>query len=267
MVNEHYIQSDAAAIPLPSDSVDLVVTSPPYAMLRKHLYGGIPESDYIDWFMPIASEIARVLVPGGSLVLNINAGYSSLYPGKSTYVYELVIALCRAGWIWHDEYIWHKGHPYPCRFKYKFIDAHEPLYHLSRTSELATFNRDAVKVPRTGSPPNSIYRVKQNKSGNTYAVNTANSSFHTIDRYPTNVIAAHTVQNNNGHPAAFPPAIPRFFIALLTNEGDVVLDPFSGGGTAVRTANAMLRKGIGCDILHKYASLAHNRRARARALL
>jgi len=266
MSAEHYIQADAAAIPLPSDSVDLVVTSPPYAMLRKATYGGIPEPEYIDWFMPIAADIARVLKPGGSFILNINAYNSSLYPGKSTYVYELVIALCRAGWVWHDEYIWYKGFPYPSRFKYKFADAFEPLYHFARTPELATFNREDVKVPRTR-PQKPINKVKMSKNGNSYRVRRYNPSLYTADKYPTNVIATYTVQNTTGHPAAFPPAIPRFFIALLTNEGDTVLDPFSGSGTTARTANAMLRNGIGCDILHKYATIAHSNRNRMAALL
>ena len=265
--SEHYLQADAQSIPLPADSVDLVVTSPPYAMLRKSTYGGIPEVEYIEWFMPIAADIARVLKPGGSFILNINASQSSEHPGKSTYVYELVIALCRAGWIWHEEYIWHKVNPYPGRYKNKFADAYEPLYHFARTPELATFNRESVKVQRATRPAKVTNKLRPNHNGNKYQVRGYNPSMLTPDKYPTNVISAPVATEPHGHSAAFPSAIPRFFIALLTNQGDTVLDPFSGSGTTASTANAMLRKGIGCDILHQYGALAHNRRQRMPALL
>ena len=96
---------------MPADSVDLIVTSPPYAERRKATYGGIPADEYVEWFIPRAEAMKRVLKPTGSFILNI---WEHCHKGeRHTYVLELVLAMRRAGWKWIEEYIWRKLNPIP----------------------------------------------------------------------------------------------------------------------------------------------------------
>jgi len=106
---------------LPDDCVDLVVTSPPYADRRKTSYGGIHPDRYVEWFMPIASQLKRVLKPEGSFVLNIK---EKTYDGeRHTYVLELILEMRKDGWLWTEEYVWHKKNCYPGRWPNRFRDA------------------------------------------------------------------------------------------------------------------------------------------------
>lgn len=91
---------------IPSDSIDLIITSPPYADQRKHTYGGIPPDQYVEWFLQRSSEFKRVLKPSGSFVLNIKEKVKN--GERHTYVIELILALRKQGWLWTEEYIWHK---------------------------------------------------------------------------------------------------------------------------------------------------------------
>lgn len=96
---------------LPNESVDLIFTSPPYADQRKNAYGGISHEEYVSWFLPISQELLRVLKPAGTFVLNIK---EKVVDGeRSTYVIELILALRKQGWLWTEEFIWHKKTPIP----------------------------------------------------------------------------------------------------------------------------------------------------------
>ena len=91
---------------LPRDSVDLVITSPPYADQRKNVYGGIRPEEYIDWFLPVSKQLLRVLKPSGTFILNIKE--KAVNGERSTYVIELILAMRKQGWLWTEEFIWHK---------------------------------------------------------------------------------------------------------------------------------------------------------------
>src|SRR5437762_2749878 len=96
---------------MPSETVDLIVTSPPYADSRKATYGGVQPDDYVDWFMPIARELQRVLKPEGTFILNIK---EKVVEGeRHTYVIELILKMRKEGWLWTEEYIWHKKNTAP----------------------------------------------------------------------------------------------------------------------------------------------------------
>ena len=129
----------------PSDSVDLIVTSPPYADARKHTYGGIPPEEYVQWFCDRAGEMQRILRPTGSLILNIKE--RAVDGERHTYVLDLILTLKReVGFRWVEEYIWHKTTSAPGKWKYRFRDAWERLIHFSKTRDIK-MNQDAVKVP------------------------------------------------------------------------------------------------------------------------
>ena len=88
---------------LPKNSVDLIVTSPPYADNRKSTYGGIPIKTYVKWFLPISNELKRVLKPNGSFILNIKERTEN--GERGTYVIELILEMRKQGWLWTEEYI------------------------------------------------------------------------------------------------------------------------------------------------------------------
>src|SRR5277367_5078929 len=128
----------------PPGFVDLVVTSPPYADSRKRTYGGIPADTYVDWFLPIAAEIRRILKPEGSFVLNIKE--RTVSGERHTYVLELILAMRRQGWLWTEEYIWHKKNCYPGKWPNRFRDSWERCLHFTKSKHFAMY-QEAVMVP------------------------------------------------------------------------------------------------------------------------
>jgi site-specific DNA-methyltransferase (adenine-specific)/site-specific DNA-methyltransferase (cytosine-N4-specific) len=116
---------DAAEIlqSIEEDSVDLVVTSPPYADQRKDTYGGIPADKYVEWFLPVSKELLRVLKPAGTFILNIKERV--INGERSTYVMELILEMRKQGWLWTEEFIWHKKNCYPGKWPNRFRDAWE----------------------------------------------------------------------------------------------------------------------------------------------
>jgi len=113
-----------------SNSVDLIVTSPPYADQRKSTYGGIHPNKYIEWFLPISEQLLRVLKPTGTFVLNIK---EKIVEGeRSTYVMELILEMRKQGWLWTEEFIWHKKNCYPGKWPNRFRDAWERLLQFNK---------------------------------------------------------------------------------------------------------------------------------------
>ena len=238
-----------------SDSVDLVVTSPPYTNQRSDTYGGVTPDDYVEWFLPIADELQRVLKPTGTFILNIK---ERVVKGeRHTYVLELILAMRQRGWLWTEEFIWHKKNCYPGKWPNRFRDAWERLlqFNLQRKFKM---NQDAVMVP-VGDWYESRMRTlsetdrarDESKVGSGFGKKVANW----LDRnkvHPNNVLHRATECSNRKHSAAFPYWLPEWFIDLFTDTGDVVLDPFIGSGT---TAFAALDKGrcvIGIEIHKPY---------------
>ena len=239
---------------MPADSVDLIVTSPPYAMARKKTYGGIPHEEYVDWFMPRAEQMMRILKPTGSFVLNIKENVKD--GERTTYVLELILAMKRAGWRWVDEYMWHKTCMTPGKWPNRLKDGFERCYHFSIMPQFK-MRQDSVKVPMSDSMRqkslNSNFKDYREKSATGSGANINYSSFVGMETvYPSNVLHFAAVSYNSGHPAAYPEEIPAFFVKLFTDEGDVVLDPFSGSGTTYDVAQRAGRKPIGIEIKPEY---------------
>ena len=129
---------------LPRNSVDLIVTSPPYAQKRKKSYDGVAESQYVEWFLPIAKQLKRVLKDDGSFVLNIKE--PAVNSERSTFVIELILEMKEQGWLWTEEYIWHKRNSFPGKWPNRFRDAWERCLHFTKNKKFK-MNQDDVMVP------------------------------------------------------------------------------------------------------------------------
>lgn len=247
---------------LQDDSVDLIVTSPPYADQRKNTYGGISHKKYVEWFLPISEQLLRVLKPTGTFILNIK---EKVVEGeRSTYVIELILEMRKQGWLWTEEFIWHKKNSYPGKWPNRFRDSWERLLQFNKNRTFSMY-QDEVMVP-IGDWANS--RLKNlsetdktrdnSKVGSGFGKNISNWVNRT-KAYPTNVLHLATECSNKNHSAAFPEELPEWFIKLFTKESDVVLDPFMGSGTTVFVANRMNRNAIGIEIVPEYCDMVKNK--------
>ena len=244
---------------MPANSVDLIVTSPPYADARQRTYGGIKPADYVDWFAPRATEMLRVLKPTGSLVLNIKE--KALDGERHTYVLELILHLKREiGFRWVEEYIWHKTTAAPGKWKYRFRDAWERMLHFAKTRDVK-MHQEAVMVP-TGDWTKARLKNMSNNDRSRQESATRSGVGRRISAwegrtlvYPSNVLHASPVAHNTGHSAPFPEWLPEFFIKLFTDPGDLVVDPFAGSGTTSRVALRLGRQALGIEILAERSEL------------
>ena len=241
---------------VPAERVDIIVTAPPYADQRASTYGGVHPDDYVDWFLPRAQQFARVLKAFGSLVVNIK---EKVVGGeRHTYVLELILAMRKQGWLWTEEYVWHKRNCFPGKWPNRFRDAWERCLHFTRERRFK-MNQDAVMVPMGDWAQSRLKTLGANdvvrfdsRVGNAFGKNVAN--WQGRERaYPTNVLHLATECGNKGHSAAFPQALPRWFIELFTDPGDVVLDPFAGSGTTLAAAIALGRHAQGVELNPDYA--------------
>jgi site-specific DNA-methyltransferase (adenine-specific)/site-specific DNA-methyltransferase (cytosine-N4-specific) len=264
MVRDHFYSGDAATI-LPgfdADSFDLIMTSPPYANKRRNTYGGISADRYVEWFLPISSELKRVLKPRGSFVLNIKEGCER--GERQTYVMEVVLALKKQGWCYTDEFIWHKTNCFPGYWKNRFRDAWEHCFHFTRQKNFAMY-QDAVMVPakestllRASRLSEKDYTRQESTVGSGFGRNHSNWVGRDMV-YPSNVLYGATECSNQGHSAAFPVWLPEFFIKLFSQPGDTVLDPFMGSGTTALAASQLGRHYVGIEKLAEYVELAQDR--------
>ncbi len=258
-----------AVLPERADaSVDLIVTSPPYADRRKHTYGGVSPDQYVAWFLPRSTEFLRVLKPSGSFVLNIKERVSS--GERNTYVLELILALREQGWLWTEEYIWHKRNCHPGKWPNRFRDAWERCLHFTKERHFK-MNQDAVMVPM-GDWATSRLKSLGGNDTRRFASQVASGFGKRVANwvgrdmaYPSNVLHFATETANRNHSATFPRALPEWFIKLFTDAGDHVLDPFMGSGTTIEVAHRLGRHAFGIDLLPEYVELAQARLAEARA--
>lgn len=237
------------------NSIDLIVTSPPYADRRKQTYGGIKPEKYVEWFLPISAELLRVLKPSGTFILNIKEKAEN--GERHTYVIELILALRKQGWLWTEEFIWHKKNSYPGKWPNRFRDSWERLLQFNKEKKF-NMNQEKVMVPigdwakqRLKNLSDTDKKRDNSKVGSGFGKNISNW-LGRDKAYPTNVLHIATECNNKNHSAAFPEELPEWFIKLFTKENDTVLDPFMGSGTTLRVANRMKRHSIGIDIVPEY---------------
>lgn len=246
---------------LRDNSVDLIVTSPPYTDQRKNTYGGIHPDKYVEWFLPISEELLRVLKPTGTFIFNIK---EKVVDGeRSTYVMELILEMRKQGWLWTEEFIWHKKNCYPGKWPNRFRDAWERLLQFNKTRKFHMYQEEVMVSMGDWAKSrlknlSDTDKIRDNsKVGSGFGKNISNW----LERdkaYPTNVLHLATECGNKNHSAAFPEELPEWFMRLFTREGDTVLDPFMGSGTTLRVANRMCRSSIGIDVVPEYCKMVRN---------
>lgn len=247
---------------LPDNSIDLIFTSPPYADQRKNTYGGVAPDDYVAWFLPKAKQFLRVLKPTGTFILNIK---ERVVDGeRHPYVLELIVEMRKQGWLWTEEFIWHKKNSYPGKWPNRFRDNWERLIQFNKQKKF-TMNQEAVMVPvgdwakdRLANLSKTDHKRDESKVGSGFGKRVANWVGRELV-YPTNVIHLATECGNRNHSAAFPVELPEWFIKLFTDTGGVILDPFMGSGTTALAAVQLGRSFVGIDINPEYITLAQER--------
>lgn len=268
---------------IPDKSINLVLTSPPYALHFKKEYGNVSKDEYIDWFLNFAYEINRILTDDGSFVLNIGGSFNKGEPTRSLYHYKLLIELVdTVGFKLAQELFWYNPAKMPVPAEWVTIrrvrvkDSVENVFWLSKSNSPKASNRKVLR-------PYSEDMIRLNKKGLSKTTRPSghniNESFKNVDAggsIPSNVIeeafdevvdsmlkfgnnTANDIYTKkckeNGikiHPARFPAALPEFFIKLLTDEEDIVLDPFAGSNTTGAVAEKLNRRWISVDLDKSY---------------
>lgn len=260
---EFYLGNSAEILKsLPSNSIDLIITSPPYSDQRKGSYGGIHPDKYVEWFLPISDELLRVLKSTGTFLLNIK---EKVVDGeRHTYVLDLIKEMRKQGWLWTEEYIWHKRNCHPGKWPNRFRDAWERLLQFNKSKKFNMY-QEAVMIPigdwsktRLKNLSETDKRRDNSRVGSGFGKNISNWVGKEMV-YPSNVLHLATESSNKSHSATFPLSLPSWFIKLFTKERDLILDPFLGSGTTSISASLLNRNSIGIEILREYYDIAIKR--------
>ncbi len=241
------------------DCIDLIITSPPYADSRKSTYGGIHPDEYVSWFLPKAEEILRVLNPQGTFILNVKERVVN--GERHTYVLELILELRKMGWLWTEEFAWHKKNCYPGKWPNRFRDAWERCLQFNKSKKFNMYQEE-VMVPMGDWAKSGLKKLSdtdkrrdESKVGSGFGKKIENWIGRNM-AYPTNVLHLATECSNRRHSATFPVELPKWFIKLFTRPKDVVLDPFLGSGTTAIAAKQLNRQYLGIEIKDEYCKMS-----------
>ncbi len=257
---DRIIQGDSLSVlkSLPDSCIDLIFTSPPYADNRKKTYKGIPITEYVKWFLPISSELKRVLKNDGTFILNIKERTKG--GERQTYVLELILEIRKQGWLWTEEYTWHKKNCYPGKWPNRFRDAWERCLQFNKQKKFKMY-QEAVMVPIGDWSKKRLAKLSktdlvrdESKVGSGFGKNVSNWLGKRFV-YPTNVLHLATECANRGHSASFPISLPTWFIKLFSQEEAIVLDPFIGSGTTAIACLSLNRHYIGIEAMNSYHKL------------
>jgi DNA modification methylase len=248
----------------PDNFFNLIVTSPPYADSRSKTYGGIKPNEYVEWFSPRGKEFLRVLKPDGTFILNIKE--KAVNGERHTYVLELILELRKQGWLWTEEFVWHKKNYFPGKWPNRFRDSWERCLQFNKSKKFNMY-QDEVMVPvgewaktRLKNLSDTDRSRDESKVNSGFGKNISNWVGRDMV-YPTNVLHFATECYNKNHSAVFPKSLPEWFIKLFTKEYDWILDPFVGSGTTAEIAQNLTRNSLGIDIIPEYCQLAIERTA------
>jgi site-specific DNA-methyltransferase (cytosine-N4-specific) len=260
---------------LPDESVDLVMTSPPFALQRKKEYGNKDAHEYVEWLLPFTNEVFRLLKPTGSLVIDIGGTWKRGWPTRSLYQYQLLLRLAEQ-FQFAQEFFWHNPAKLPSPAEWvtvrriRVTDAVNTVWWMSKTPFPKADNRRVLR-PYSDSMKNLIangYKAKLRPSGWDISKKFQHDRGGSI---PHNLIQISNTESNSAyfrtckerglkpHPARFPQGLPDFFIKFLTDPGDVVLDIFSGSNTTGKSAEDLGRRWIASDINADYVEASRLR--------
>lgn len=254
---------------IPARSVSLVMTSPPFALKKKKNYGNVEDHEYVDWIEPFAREIHRILKDDGSFVVDIGGTWNRGVPTRSLYHYEVVLRLTKSLFHLAQEFHWYNPSKLPSPAEWVTIrrirvkDAVNTVWWLSKSEWPKASNRK-VLVPYSESMKNLLsngYRAKRRPSG--WDISTKFSTDNAGAIPPNILVLANTESNSHYlrscrkagltvHPARFPAGLPEFFVKMLTDPGDVVLDPFAGSNVTGEVCERLDRRWIAIDLVREY---------------
>lgn len=268
---------DVLAAKVKSASVDLIMTSPPYGLVRKKEYGNVDAGDYVGWFRPFAEQFKRILKPSGSLVIDIGGAWNPGLPTRSLYHFELLLMLCKEiGFHLAQEFLWWNPAKLPTPAEWVTVrrvrvkDAVNYIWWLSPTPWPKASNRRVLQ-PYSDSMRTLLkngYHAKLRPSGHDISDKFSRDNGAAI---PPNLLAlAHTESNSaylrfckatgaKPHPARFPETLPEFFIRMLTDRGDLVIDPFAGSCPTGAVAERLGRRWLCIEISPDYVAGALGR--------
>ncbi len=254
---------------VPDESVDLIMTSPPFALQRPKEYGNESQESYVDWFLPFADEFWRVLKPTGSLVIDLGGAWEPGHPVKSIYQFELLVSLCRRPnrpFVLAQDFYWYNPARLPSPAQWVTVErkrAKDAVNYVWWLAKGPTAKADNRRVLReyTESMKKLIATKKYNR-GARPSGHVVSEGF-TEDRggaIPSNMLTIPNTGNDRQyldackakrlrpHPARFPAELPEFFIEFLTDPGDLVLDPFAGSNMTGAVAEKHGRRWFSVDI-------------------
>jgi len=258
---------------LPDASIDLVMTSPPFALRRQKTYGNVEETEYVQWIKPFGQEIFRVLKESGSFVLDLGGAYRSGIPSRSLYNFRVLLAFCdEIGFHLAEDFYWFNPAKLPSpiewvnKRKIRAKDSVNTVWWFSKTDSPKADVRKVLapysdRMKKLIEDPESFYTPKKRPSGHDISAGFGKDNGGAI---PSNLLSIPNTDSNSSylrlckelglerHPARFPSELPAFFIKMLTDEGDVVLDIFGGSNTTGFTAEALNRKWLAFEMNQEY---------------
>ena len=259
------------------ESVDLIMTSPPFGLVRKKDYGNVEADGYVDWFKPFAAEFHRVLKDSGSLVIDIGGAWNKGYPTRNLYHFKLLIMLCEEfGFhLAQDFYWWNPSKlPTPAEWvtvrRVRVKDAVNTVWWLSKTPWPKASNRRVLQ-PYSPSMKELLsrgYRAKRRPSGHDISEKFGIDNGAAI---PPNLIAIPNTESNSfylryceekgfkPHPARYPAELPEYFIRMLTERGDLVVDPFAGSCVTGEVCERIGRRWTCIELVRDYCEAALGR--------
>lgn len=255
------------------NSINLVITSPPFALQRKKEYGNKSQKEYVDWLAQFARKVKRVLTEDGSFILDLGGAYEKGRPVRSLYNYKILIKFCEEiGFNLAEEFFWYNPSKLPSpiewvnKRKIRVKDAVNTVWWFSRT-DFPKVNLENVLVPYSDrmekllKNSDKYYIPKERPSGHDISSRFAQRNKGAI---PPNLLQIPNTESNSkylrfckivnaeGHPARFPRKLPEFFIKFLTDPGDIVLDIFAGSNTTGEAAEENERMWIAFEKERKY---------------
>jgi len=253
---------------IPDASINLIITSPPYALVFKKEYGNVDAKDYVNWFMPFADEFLRILKEDGSLIIDIGGSWNRGAPTRSLYQFELLIRLAKKFHL-AQEFYWYNPAKLPSPAEWVTVrrirvkDAVETVWWLAKSEYPKANNRNVLK-PYSKDMQRLLtngYHTKKRPSGHNITEGFSKDNDGSI---PPNILSIGNNDSNSDylkkcrlhglkvHPARFPKELPEFFVKFLTERNDTVFDPFCGSNVTGFAAEENKRKWIGCDNVKEY---------------
>jgi site-specific DNA-methyltransferase (cytosine-N4-specific) len=262
---------------LPDNSVDLVVTSPPFALQRPKAYGNVEETEYVRWIKPFGQQAHRVLKETGSLILDLGGAYRYGMPSRSLYNFRVLLAFCdELGFHLAEDFYWYNPSKLPSpiewvnKRKIRAKDSVNTVWWFSKSAFPKADVREVLvpyseRMQKLMEDPAKYYKPKKRPSGHDIGSSFGKDNGGAI---PSNLLSMPNSESNSnylrlckalnvdGHPARFPADLPAFFIRMLTNEGDLVLDIFGGSNTTGYSAEALNRRWITFEVDPHYLAVS-----------